>query len=280
MNKLILFLLWIFSICCYAQPTSVIVPYPPGNGGDTIFRIFETYCQSKNIQVVPVYKTGFDGVVGLTTLGNSDSEKYIGIAGTVSIIDTLKQNPNMNFTYISLASIPTWSLVASKKSSISSLTELENKIKTTSLNIGSGGASHVNLIKQLLDHTKNKSSIIVPYKNNNQLILDLFGGRIDIAFLRSVVALKYEEEGKLTILASTDKINKNITLLPNRYKNWINVNAYGLVMPENANTEDIKFWSEVMKNFLNDESTIKLIENDGSKVPTFGPKYFKKLVEY
>jgi len=285
MIKLIGLILLLSSCISFAQPTQVIVPYPPGNGGDIIFRIFEAYCESKNIQVYPSYKIGADGVVGLVALSNMEKNgKTIAMTGTVSLSKTLEQNSEIKFDYISLASVPTFILISSKSSGITTLQDLERKIDSGQRIIfASGGASHLNLIDQLLKNLKlneNSSQTIVPYKNTNQLIVDLIGGRVEVGFVLANLALKYEADGKLNILASTDKINKFQTvLLTDKYKNWVNINAYGLIMPDNSSPDVVKFWATTMQGFLNDTIVRQQIENDHGKIPKFGSTYFKTLVD-
>jgi tripartite-type tricarboxylate transporter receptor subunit TctC len=269
---------------CSAATTQVLLNIPAGGGLDQTFRIFQKYCDRKNIDVVPVYKPGAEGVIGLLALAEKNNKNVIAFTGTSAIPHLQQRNPDVELQYITLVSIPKFVLVSSKNSNIKNYNDLENKVKNNEkFTIGVGGPTALHLSTNLitnLNANDRKNQLIVPYTGVSMMLQNLLGGHVDVAFLTPALALKFIQTEKLNLLASTDLIEDiDTVLLSKKYKEWVNFNAYGMVMNVNADPEFVKYWSTVIQDFLLDPEVIKEFSTLHYTMPKFGPTPFKNLVK-
>jgi len=267
-----------------AAPTQVFLNLPAGGGLDQSFRIFQKYCERKNIDVVPIYKPGAEGVIGLLALAEKNNKNVIAFTSTSAIPHLQQRHPDVELQYITLVSIPKFVLVSSKNSNIKNYNDLENKVKNNEkFTIGVGGPTALHLSNNLLNNlnvTDRKNQFIVPYTGVNMMLQNLIGGHVDIAFLTPVLGLKFIQTEKLNLLASSDQIEDiNTLLLPKKYKEWVNFNAYGMIMNVNADPEFVKYWSNVIQDFLLDPEVIKDFNTIHYTMPKFGSTPFRNLVK-
>jgi len=276
--------LFITITSCVALPTQVFLNIPAGGGLDQTFRIFQKYCERKNIDVVPVYKPGAEGVIGLLSLAEKNNKNVIAFTGTSAIPHLQHRNPDVELQYITLLSIPKFVLVSSKNSNIKTYSDLENKVKNNErFTVGVGGPTALHLSNNLLNNLNSndrKNQFIVPYIGVSMMQQNLLGGHVDIAFLTPALALKFVQTEKLNLLALTDQIEDiDTVLLSKKYKEWVNFNAYGMVMNVNADPEFVKYWSTVIQDFLVDPEVIKEFNTLHYTMPKFGATPFRNLVK-
>jgi len=268
-----------------AQSIQVIVPFAPGGGADTMYRVFEKYCAKRNIDLVPVYKPGAEGAIGLNVLANGDKTgKVLGVTPVMSVIDLQLKTDTEAVEMISLIGIPKMVLVASNKSQIKNFNDLEKNVRDNKkLNFGETGASQRELMRQVFNNLEIKETdnqIRVPYTSVSQLLSALLSNQIDVAFLTAQVALSQYEAGKVQIIASTGPLDEiGTTILPKKYNNWNNINGYGLAMPLGSNPESVKYWTQVMRDFLNDTESINELTNLKYDIPKHGKVPFKRIVD-
>jgi len=267
-----------------SPPTQVFLNLPAGGGLDQTFRIFQKYCERKNINIVPIYKPGAEGVIGLLSLAEKNNKNVLGFTGTSAISHLQHRNPDVELQYLTLLSIPKFVLVSSKNSNIKNYTDVENKVKNNEkFTIGVGGPTALHLSTNWLNNLNpigGNNQLIVPYTGVSMMLQNLLGGHVDVAFLTPALGLKFIESDKLNLLASSEQIEGiNTLLLPKKYKEWVNFNAYGMVMNVNADPEFVKYWSNVIQDFLLDPEVIKEFSALHYTMPKFGSTSFRNLVK-
>jgi tripartite-type tricarboxylate transporter receptor subunit TctC len=269
------------SSLAFAQQTyQVIIPYPPGGGVDTMYRIFEKYCRTKNIDLVPVFRPGAEGSIGVNALANSTkNEKVIAITTTLSLVDAMDK-----VEFISLLGTPKFVLTSSSKSQLTTFADLENAIaQKRPLSIGVAGSSHHLFVNRLLKELNVADSGIVvkvPFHGGGQQIPAILGGHVDLGFMLVPAAMKSVSNGQLNVIASTSPIEGvNVVDLSKKFKNWKNTNSYGLILPKGVSPETEKFWQNITQGFLNDKNSQLELAAVFYEVPKFGTTPFKMLVE-
>ena len=281
MKKLLILVFALMSSLAFAQQTyQVIIPYPPGGGVDTMYRIFEKYCRTKNIDLVPVFRPGAEGSIGVNALANSTkNEKVIAITTTLSLVDAMDK-----VEFISLLGTPKFVLTSSSKSQLTTFADLENAIaQKRPLSIGVAGSSHHLFVNRLLKELNVADSGIVvkvPFHGGGQQIPAILGGHVDLGFMLVPAAMKSVSNGQLNVIASTSPIEGvNVVDLSKKFKNWKNTNSYGLILPKGVSPETEKFWQNITQGFLNDKNSQLELAAVFYEVPKFGTTPFKMLVE-
>jgi len=281
MKKLLILAFILMSSLTFAQQSyQVIIPYPPGGGVDTIYRIFEKYCRTKNIDLIPIYKPGAEGSIGVSALANSTkNEKVIAITTTLSLTDSMEK-----VEIVSLLGTPKFVLTSSIKSQLTTFADLENTItQKKPLSIGVAGSSHHLFVNRLLKELKvDESEIVikVPFHGGGQQIPAILGGHVDLGFMLVPAAMKSASNGQINVIASTSPIEGlNVVDLSKKFKNWKNTNSYGLILPKGVLPETEKFWQNITQGFLNDKNSQLELSAVFYEVPKFGSTPFKILIE-
>ena len=172
---------------------TLVVPYPPGGGVDVLARVVaERLSGVLGQQVIVDNRVGGSGLVGTRAMIRSAPDGYtlfFGHTGSISINPSLYANagfdPRKDFTPIGLfASMPVALLAhpSFPAKTIGEVVELAKKeggkfnIGTSA--VGTGGYLSAELFKSITG----VEATIVPYKGTAQLMNDLLGGHVPVAF--------------------------------------------------------------------------------------------------
>src|SRR6187399_3113128 len=196
------------------KTVTLVVPYPPGGGVDVLARVVaEKLSGVLGHQVIVDNRVGGSGLVGTRAVIRSAPDGYtlfLGHTGSISINPSLYANsgfdPRKDFTAIGLfASMPV-ALLAHPSfpgKTIGEVVELAKKdggkfnIGTSA--VGTGGYLSAELFKSITG----VEATIVPYKGTAQLMNDLLGGHVPVAFGVLPPAMGNVESGNLRALAVT-----------------------------------------------------------------------------
>src|SRR5258708_18465640 len=217
-----------FAFSAFAQtyPTrsiTLIVPYPPGGGVDAMARIVaEKLSHALGQQVLVDNRGGGGGLIGTRAVQRAAPDGYtllLGHTGTISINPSLYANanfdPRKDFTAIGLiASMPV-ALLAHPSFPAKNLTELialakqqAGKLNIGTSAVGTGGYMTAELFKSITG----VQAQIVPYKGTAQLMNDLLGNHVPVAFGVLPPALGNLSAGGLRAIAMID--SRRFSLLP------------------------------------------------------------------
>lgn len=172
------------------KPIKVVVPFPPGGGGDNQARLVLTRAARELGQPI-VFENiaGAGGNVGAQQAARAGADGYTllyGTNGTHGINHALYKNPGFNplkdFEPVSrLTSIPAL-LVTRSDAPAQNVADLIQRMKqkpgaTTFASAGNGTTSH--LAGEMLKSTAQVDAVHVPYKGGAAGIVDLLAGRVD-----------------------------------------------------------------------------------------------------
>jgi tripartite-type tricarboxylate transporter receptor subunit TctC len=220
----------VFGICGGAAaqdyPTrtvTIVVPYPPGGGVDALARIVaDKLTGALGHQVIVDNRPGGSGLVGTRAFIKSAPDGhtlFLGHTGSLSINPSLYAtanfDPRKDFAPIGLiASMPV-ALIAHPSFAAKSVADLIAlaKAQPGKLDLGTsavGTGSY--LTAELFKATAGVEMALIPYKGTAQLMNDLLGAHVPVAFGVLPPALSNIQAGNLRALAVTG--SKRFSLLP------------------------------------------------------------------
>ena len=195
-----------------ARPITLIAPYPPGGGVDTVARLIAERLATRLGQPVNVdNKPGAGATLGATALARSAPDGYTLMLG--SIVDyaiaphvhkALPFDQQRDFIPVVDAGFGTVALFVNADLPARNLAELVAlaKAKPGELSYGStgvGGLQHLNA--EMFKQMTGIDLVHVPYKGTSQLLPDLISGRIPLAIDSIPAHLPHVKAGKTRALA-------------------------------------------------------------------------------
>jgi tripartite-type tricarboxylate transporter receptor subunit TctC len=172
------------------KPIVVVVPFPPGGGGDTLARtVMPRISQELGQPIVIENKPGAGGNIGSASVARATADGYVllyGTNGTHAINQTLYRRPGFDaekdFTPVSrLTEIPAVLVVNPAMLPVKSVPELvaylkANPGKVSFASAGNGTTSH--LAGVMFSTLAGVDIQHVPYKGGAQAITDVMGGQV------------------------------------------------------------------------------------------------------
>jgi tripartite-type tricarboxylate transporter receptor subunit TctC len=195
------------------RPIKLIVPYPAGGSTDTVGRaIGAKLGEQLGQSVVIENKAGASGTIGAAIAAKSAPDGYTLLlaAGAHAvdeiIIPNLPYNLVRDFAPVSLVAKSGYLLVLNPSLPVNSVPELIAlaKSKPGKLNFASTGKGSTPQLAALLFASMTDTKMTdIPYKGDSPALVDLVGGRVELAFMGISSASPHVKAGKLKALAVT-----------------------------------------------------------------------------
>ena len=194
------------------KPITLIAPYPPGGGVDTVARLIGERLAARLGQPVNVdNKPGAGATLGATALARSAPDGYTLMLG--SIVDyaiaphlhkALAFDQQRDFIPVLEAGFGTVALVVNADLPVRNMAELIALAKAkpgelSYASTGVGGLQHLNA--EMFKQMTGIDLLHVPYKGTAQLLPDLIAGRIPLAIDSIPAHLPHIKTGKTRALA-------------------------------------------------------------------------------
>jgi tripartite-type tricarboxylate transporter receptor subunit TctC len=206
-----------------SHTVTLIVPFPPGGGNDTVARIVAGKLSAGlGQQVIVDNRGGANGVIAMRAAARAAPDGYTLLfanSSTTSINPALYANvgydPHKDFAPVGLLAAMGIGIIARPDFPAKSVAELVAlaKAKPGSLNIGtSPPGSGSNLAPELFKARAGIAVTLVPYKGAAALTNDLLGGHVPVIFSVLPPALGNVQSGALRVLAVTG--GSRLGLLP------------------------------------------------------------------
>jgi tripartite-type tricarboxylate transporter receptor subunit TctC len=194
------------------RPVRMIVGLPPGGTTDIMARIVSAKLSERiGQQVVVDNRTGATGLIALQLVVNSQPDGYTlimgsGSFGTIGSLYKLPFDVRKDLEPIAFVGTSPYLLVVQPSLPIKSVADLVSygKANPGKLNYaGSTPGSLQRLAGELLKRTAGFDMLYVPYKGTGQLMPDLLGGRLHVAFDNVLVLAPHVKGGLLRPLGVT-----------------------------------------------------------------------------
>lgn len=267
-----------YSLDLTKETIQVIIPFSPGGGVDATFKSLANYATKHNIKLVPIYKPGAEGLIGMNELSKSKNDGYtVGIVTTGNIAIYRNKNKTDNIKPVMGIRNAPVAVIVNANSTINTLSDYENAMKNDSkFSFGFAAPAQRMYFSQLTELMKVKNELnMIPYKGGANVITDLLGGHITSAILPYNIIASHADAGSIRVIAinsSTVPANSpNAKLLQKQYSNWEDFDWYCLVLPPDTNTEIIKVWNTFINQYLNDPATLDEFKRDNIELVSRDP---------
>lgn len=269
------------------KQVNVIMPFAPGGGVDQTFRHLQSYAAKRGVNLVGIYKPGAEGLIAMSDLVTKPADGLTVSVTTAAVIANYRlKNPSTDVVAISGIRDSIMAVVASNKSQIESLDQLDKDLKEgKKLNVGFGAPGQQMFLEQFFDLAKAKKqgATMVPYKGGAPVVADILGGHIDLAAVPLSIVKSQVDSGKVKLLAlaSRAKIDgyDNTPLMKNKYPKWEEFDNFAFVAEKGTDKEAVTWWSNFLKDYINDESVKKDFVKDLTVPVEFGSATLEKTIQ-
>jgi tripartite-type tricarboxylate transporter receptor subunit TctC len=274
---------------------SLVVPYPPGGGVDAMARVVaEKMSGALGQQVVVDNRAGGSGLVGTRAFIKSAPDGYtlfLGHTGSISINPSLYANagfdPRKDFAPIGLiASMPVALLAhpsfpAKTIGDVVAIAKREGtKFNIGTSAVGTGGYLSAELFKSITGI----DAAIIPYKGTGQVMNDLLGNHVPIAFGVLPPALGNLQAGTLRAIAVLSPTR--FSLLPDvptanesGLPGFESVLHYGLLAPAGTPRPIIERLNTALRGLVGTEQVKQRILAEGGDPLTSTPEEYAKDID-
>jgi tripartite-type tricarboxylate transporter receptor subunit TctC len=277
------------------KTVTLVVPYPPGGGVDVLARVVaEKLSTSLGHQVVVDNRVGGSGLVGTRAMIRSAPDGYtlfLGHTGSISINPSLYANagfdPRKDMTAIGLfASMPV-ALLAHPTFPAKTIGEVValakeqgGKLNIGTSAVGTGGYLSAELFKSITG----VQATIVPYKGTAQLMNDLLGNHVPIAFGVLPPAMGNLAAGSLRGIAILDR--QRFSLLPDiptshesGLPGFESVLHYGVLGPAGMPQPIVAKLNAAINAIAKTDEIRKRINNEGGDPLTSTPQEYASDID-
>jgi tripartite-type tricarboxylate transporter receptor subunit TctC len=193
------------------RTVTIIVPYTPGTGVDTIARVIASELQKRWGQTVIVdNRPGASGIPGMQAVARAEPDGHTLLMAAPSFTMNASLLPNANydpvgdFTPIIECARDSMALAVHPARPAASVREFLQYVKSRSdaANYGSpGSGTPQHLAMELLKIAAKIEIQHVPHKGMAGAVTSLVGGHVDAMFIPLNVALPLAKDGKIKLLA-------------------------------------------------------------------------------
>jgi len=277
------------------RPITLVVPYPPGGGVDAMARVVaEKLSGVLGQQVVVDNRAGGSGLVGTRTFIKNAPDGYtlfLGHTGSISINPSLYANaafdPRKDFAPIGLiASMPV-ALLANPAFSAKTIGDVVAiakkegaKFNIGTSAVGTGGYLSAELFKSITG----VDAAIIPYKGTGQVMNDLLGNHVPIAFGVLPPALGNLQAGTLRAIAVLSP--QRFSLLPDvptanesGLPGFESVLHYGVLAPAGTPRPIIDRLNAALRALVDTEQVKQRILAEGGDPMTSTPEEYAKDID-
>lgn len=218
----------------------VVIPQAPSAGISATYLHIEAYAKKHNITMVPVFKPGADGKIGINYASKEKND------GNTLLLSTISDYANTDAEFDKVAPLVKLSfvLVASKKSKITSVNDI---VKQEKENPGKLIWAHAASAQEtLINHFTKSTNIDKPYKvpfSFTGISTGIVSGDIDLAYITATMAKSLTANDRLTIVDIDEKTKQRMSTKEN---------ATALFLPANSPNDANKFWNKFVKDMIVD----------------------------
>jgi tripartite-type tricarboxylate transporter receptor subunit TctC len=194
-----------------SRTVTIVVPYTPGTGADTIARLLSPQLADRlKVAVVVDNKPGASGAIGTEFVAKSPPDGYTAlfIATSHGTLPALKHHlpydPVKSFTPVALAATSALALVVNPELTVATFADFVALAKKQPGKLyysspGSGSPQHLTM--ELIKLETGIDLVHVPYKGSAGAARDLIGGHVQATVAALQTMAPFVKSGKLKMLA-------------------------------------------------------------------------------
>jgi tripartite-type tricarboxylate transporter receptor subunit TctC len=270
------------------HPVTLIVPYPPGGGVDTIARLIgQKLSGSLGQQIVIENRPGAGAVIGTRAAAKAPPDGYTLVMLATGF--TLPANTGYEASdFAPIGSISSTPIVvmAHPSAPVNSLSDLVALAKKEpgKLTIGTPPPPTLNYFAiELMKVMTGIDVTIVTYKGTGPLTNDLVGGHVPLAFNTTAPALGNIQAGKIRPIAvAAPKRSAGLPNVPTAAEAGLPgfeaVLTYGIAAPAGAPQPIIERINKEMRAIIASDEITKRIVSDGGDPAATTPEEYAALI--
>ncbi len=205
------------------RPITLVVPFAPGGGTDSMARDMAKALADKLGQPVVVdNKGGGGGALGAHAVAKSAADGYTLLFATSTFVTNAASEASGNyqiekdFAPIAIIGRGPLLVVTSKSLGVKTMTQLKTTVATMPQGVdfcsaGNGSINH--LAGELFRQHSSLNLTHIPYKGSGPATIDLLAGRVQLFFATVPTILPYVRDQRVELLAVTSA--KRSALFPN-----------------------------------------------------------------
>lgn len=277
------------------QAITIISPFPPGGGNDSLSRLLAAELATIIGQPVVVEnKGGAGGNLGTSQAARAKPDGYTLVMSQTSIIavnpvmySNAGFDPAVDFQPISQLTAAPVVFVVREQSPYRDLNDYlkDARNRPGSINFatpGNGTLSHLTTMR--LANNAGVKLTHVPYRGAGPAVTDLLGGQVDMVVTSPSSVEGLVSSGKLRVIAATNAnligVFKSVPTLERLgIKNMEVVDWYGVFAPKATPPDRIEYLSRAIRQAMRSPAVIAKINQGGSEVVASEQKAFVKKVE-
>ena len=191
-----------------SKPVRVIVPYPAGGIVDVVARVITDKLGAMwNQPIIVEARPGANSNIGTEAVAKAPADGHTwlitgpAITANPSLGINANWDPKKDFTGLGVAAWSAAAVVVPANSPANTLKEFVALAKSKPLNYGNpGSGSSIHLSTELFKQTAGINVQPIGYKGQPQIITDLLGGQLDMAFAATGLITQHVQAGKLKAL--------------------------------------------------------------------------------
>lgn len=278
-----------------AQPTRLVVAFPPGGPADSLARILAKELESQlKTTVIVENKPGANGAIAANYVMRSPADGsvlFLSSAGAIainpSLYPSLSYKPAEDFTPIALVVHTPEVLVVSPKNPIKTASgyvaaAAQRKEPATLASSGVGSMPHMTI--ELFKSQTKVDFLHVAYKGAAPAIADTIGGHVEAFFGDVSGLMPFINDGQLVALgvAAPTRLKSlpNVpTLAEQGLPNVEASNWYGVFAPKNTPADVVTQLNTAVRNSLKADALVANLASLGVEPSPSSPEQFRDLVQ-
>jgi tripartite-type tricarboxylate transporter receptor subunit TctC len=267
-----------------SKTVTIVVPFTPGGGADTLARVLVPHLNTLWGQSVIVdYKPGASGQIGADYVSRANPDGYTLLMATTAVINDKNVS---KFTGVSLASADAYVIAVNPGLPVHNVTELiayakANPNKLSYGSSGLGAASH--LSAELFKANAGIEMLHVPYKGTGPAMNDLTAGHIQLMFAPTQVATPQIKSDRVRAIAVTgatpvDALPNIPTVTSSGLPQYQAVGWFGLLTRADTPPDLVKKLHTDIQRVMAMPEVRKSMHAQGAKPGTLTPAEFTQFV--
>lgn len=265
-----------------SKTINVVIPFSPGGGVDATFRHFEKWSTDRGLKFSVQYKPGAEGLIGMNEVSNMPKDGYnVGFVTAATISVQRLKNPAAEVEPITLIKNSISGFITHKDSGIITIQDLYKGTNAKTLAFGAPGQKM--LVEQLVEQSKGKiNATLVPYKGGAPVVQDIAGNHVQFAAPPLLIAKPHIDAGTVRLVAvgSRQRLREypNVPTIFEIFPNWQDYDGFAVALPKGADPLAIKFWTDIMREYMNDKKVQEDFVKEYNEPNRFGKEELEKLV--
>ena len=261
----------------------VVIPYAAGGGPGHLYQIFEQYAASHNIKMVPVYRPGAEGQIGVSHAATTKPDGYNLMLTIISDVSVGSQSSN--FIPVSAVCQSAMYIVTAADSKITNLTELFAQMAQDPKKLSwTNSSSSIDRDIDWIARRHNSSLDQLVFTRFNRGGPTAVAGRhVDVGIWPAAVVETLVDGNRLRVLGkyqTSDPSAAGVQSVEQVLGKMDRQNGFGIFLPAGTSTQVQQYWSNFVEQFKSDPAVQLQLRNQFFTPFPSGHKTIVDIIEF